>query len=151
MASRGTEAFGDVGSWPVLVICLLAAFFVGAASGFGGGSLKPTSRVEGLEFISWRDIDKLPEAEQSRVLVTDCTRPGARWCLTHHRQSRPLPEGLRGDASTDIMLNALLARHESVLPPTKQVSCNHYDVDGFCAVFAALRPAAALRHEALLR
>jgi hypothetical protein len=103
----------------------------------------------GLAFISWKDLDDLESKNKGEVIVTDCTHPEVTWSLTHHRQTVTLPRVLRSDTSTGIMINGIRVRHKS-LETAKFVSCNHFDVDGFCAVFAAMRPNVALAHGNIL-
>lgn len=79
-------------------------------------------------------------------LAVDCTHPRAD-SLTHHRGSKT-PPSLRGDASTDTVLNAAKARH---LWLSRTTSCNHFDMDGLLSVFTVLYPKEALQYEALLR
>ena len=86
-------------------------------------------------------------ADGAGVLAVDCTHPRAP-SLTHHRGGST-PEALRGDSSTDTVLNAAKARHEWLQSP--RVTCNHFDMDGLGSLFAALAPEQALRHEPLLR
>ena len=81
-------------------------------------------------------------------LAVDCTHPSVPH-LTHHRGSKT-PDALRADTSGGIVLNAVRASHPWVTA-RRRVTCNHFDVDGLVAVFAALEPAAALKYEALLR
>jgi len=52
-------------------------------------------------------------------------------------------------AAEGILLNAARARHAWLSLP--RITCNHFDMDGLVAVYAALEPEAALRHERLLR
>ena len=79
-------------------------------------------------------------------LAVDCTHPRAA-SLTHHRASRTPPE-LRGDSSTDTVLNAAKAQHPWL---SRTTSCNHFDMDGLLSVFTVLFPKEALQHETLLR
>ena len=130
-----------------------------------------------LQWVAWSELDALPAEVRAATVVTDCTHPSVPWCLTHHRQARPLPPAVRRDTSTGIMLKALELRHESIMdaeeeeeegegerdgkkkkkqqqqPQRRQprrVSCNHFDIDGFLAVFSALRPRVALRYAELI-
>jgi hypothetical protein len=106
--------------------------------------------VQGLVFIPWVELDKLSSQELARTIVVDCTHPAASVSLTHHRQTKALPLSLRGDASTDVVLNALEQKHP-LCRDKQRVSCNHFDVDGYLSVLAALRPHVALKHNDLLR
>ncbi len=81
-------------------------------------------------------------------LAVDCTHPSVP-ALTHHRGNKT-PSELRADTSGGIVLNAARARH-SWVSSNRRVTCNHFDMDGLVAVYAALQPKEALEHEALLR
>ena len=104
----------------------------------------------GCTFVPWKKFTALPATDQSKATVIDCTHASADSCLTHHRQKLQLSPTLADDTSTGIVLNALAAS-DKVLHAGKLVSCNHFDVDGFLAVYCALQPENALKHEELLR
>ena len=70
--------------------------------------------------------------------------------LTHHRGSGT-PAALRADTSTEIVLNAVAARHPLLAAAGGGgVSCNHFDGDGLGALFAAVAPGDAQRRRELL-
>lgn len=71
------------------------------------------------------------------VLCVDCAAgaaPRAAFTLTHHRGGATAPSG--EDTSTGLVLRAV--ERGVALPP--RVTCNHFDVDGLLAVWAALAP-----------
>jgi hypothetical protein len=83
------------------------------------------------------------------TLVVDCLHPSCP-TLTHHKGSRTPPE-VKGDTSGSIVLNAIKASHP-ILQGQHFVTCDHYDIDGLVAVWAAMHPALALsRYDELLR
>ena len=82
------------------------------------------------------------------TVVVDSTHPTAK-TLTHHKASST-PELMWDDTSTGVVLNAIRARHPHVLHAT-HVTCNHFDIDGACSVWAVMHPAHAMAHEELLR
>jgi hypothetical protein len=98
----------------------------------------------------WRPFTNSP---MENTAVLDCTHATA-FQLTHHlkdKKRRLLTNlALRGDSSTDAVLNALLQRDERFSHCT-HVTSNHFDVDSFLSVWTALNPTQALAHERLLR
>ena len=87
-------------------------------------------------------------ARGDKVVCVDCTHT-ALPTLTHHKDSTTL-EKFKGDTSTDTVFNALHAGWSN-LRKAKSVTCNHFDIDGICSVWALMHPARALRHEYILR
>ena len=107
-----------------------------------------------------------PEAEAAPApgaLHVDCSnKRSPQVSLTHHRQSACADSILaaaaaadadsRGDTSTALVL-AAVEKKEAVLDSgCGRVTCNHFDIDGLCAVYAASAPVqAALAVAPLLR
>ena len=89
------------------------------------------------------------QLRQQPTILVDSTGLGAALVLAHWRGAAT-PEPLRDDTSAGSVLRAL---HAPTTPglEARAVSANHFDVDGFVGVWSLLHPAAALRHEALLR
>jgi hypothetical protein len=115
-----------------------AAAGASAAAEEGNDALPPWLASRFVPFTS---------ADAADCVALDCTHPTVP-NLTHHRGSST-PSALKADTSGGIALNAARARHEWLQRP--HVTCNHFDMDGLVAVYAALHPQGALEHEALLR
>ena len=97
------------------------------------------------EYVPYRH-----DARGTDTVCVDCTHPRLP-TLTHHKESRT-PEYLKGDTSTDVVLNALTdpAGWQPMRVASK-VTCNHFDVDGVLSVWACINPVAARKHETLMR
>lgn len=102
--------------------------------------------IPGLAYTSFSTAS---EQSPETLLCVDCTHPLAR-SLTHHRSSDTPVELRVGDTSTALVLAAVASRHTLLAGDATNVSCNHFDADGLCAVFAAAYPAEALSRRALL-
>eukprot|EP00241_Pyramimonas_parkeae_P017185 CAMPEP_0114291176 /NCGR_PEP_ID=MMETSP0059-20121206/8342_1 /TAXON_ID=36894 /ORGANISM="Pyramimonas parkeae, Strain CCMP726" /LENGTH=628 /DNA_ID=CAMNT_0001412647 /DNA_START=195 /DNA_END=2082 /DNA_ORIENTATION=+ len=89
-----------------------------------------------------------PKLHVSDTLVVDCLHPTCP-TLTHHKGGRT-PDDFKADTSGETVLNAIKAEAD-VLNQVKFVTCNHYDIDGLVAVWAAMHPTEALKHHDLLR
>lgn len=72
------------------------------------------------------------------VIVVDCSHSAADQ-LTHHlkgAQKSLMDLTLRGDSSTDSVLNAIITGNSSI--EKKHVSSNHFDIDSFLSVWCCL-------------
>ena len=87
------------------------------------------------------------------TLVVDCTHSEAPQ-ITHHLKTRRQLElaaaDLRGDSTTDMVIDAIVERHP-LLREHERVSVNHFDVDAFFSVWSLANPIAAIRNARLLR
>eukprot|EP01036_Dinobryon_divergens_P025016 gene25016-33525_t len=87
------------------------------------------------------------------VLAVDCVHPDA-YQLTHHlkysMQKMTMNLLLRGDSSTDAVLNAILSRDEK-FSHCKYVTTNHFDIDSFLSVWCSLNLVRAIEFEIILR
>lgn len=87
------------------------------------------------------------------VLAVDCVHPDA-YQLTHHlkypMQKMTMNLLLRGDSSTDAVLNAILSKDEKFCE-CKYVTTNHFDIDSFLSVWCSLNLARAVEFEIILR
>lgn len=96
----------------------------------------------------WRRIITFTDySDDTTALCVDCRHPTAP-NLTHHRGSNT-PAGLRADTSTEIVVLAVSTKH-TILRQSTQVTCNHFDADGLCAVWAAVESQRALSARDLL-
>jgi len=113
------------------------------ASSSGPRSFVPwAARAEGpSSFVPWA------ARAETGVLVVDAVRSGDGPQLTHTRGGRT-PAHYRGDTSTACVLNAAEWKG---LTESQGVTCNHWDIDGHFAVFAALAREEASKHGDLLR
>lgn len=111
----------------------------------------PYSDLQAMKYIPWAELDDFTARDLAQTVVVDCTHPSVSISLTHHRQVKALPPSLRGDASTDVVLNALEQKHPLLYRDKQYVSCNHFDVDGYLSVLAALKPQLALQYNNLFR
>jgi len=84
---------------------------------------------------------------REEVIAVDCVLPRA--LVLSHWRGAPVPPGCADDTSTGIALNAL--QNPALLQGRKYVTNNHFDVDGFCALWSIINPALALQHHLLLR
>eukprot|EP01041_Mallomonas_annulata_P010657 gene10657-22246_t len=86
------------------------------------------------------------------TLVVDCTHPTADQ-LTHHLklqgQKNKMDLSLRGDSSTDAVMNAIDANH--VVLQHKFVSSNHWDIDSFLSVWCCINREKAQSCQQLIR
>jgi hypothetical protein len=97
------------------------------------------------EYVPYRH-----DARGTDTVCVDCTHPRLP-TLTHHKESST-PAYLKGDTSTDVVMNALTdpAGWQPMRVASK-VTCNHFDVDGVLSVWACINPIAARKHETLVR
>ena len=90
--------------------------------------------------------------EMKDTLVVDCSHPTATQ-LTHHLkyqgQKDRMDMTLRGDSSTDAVLNAIVRNHNVL--NKKFVSSNHWDIDSFLSVWCSIYRDTARTHENVLR
>ena len=97
------------------------------------------------EYVPYRH-----DARGKDTVCVDCTHPRLP-TLTHHKESRT-PEYLKGDTSTDVVMNALTDPSGwQPLRVASKVTCNHFDIDGVLSVWACINPIAARKHETLMR
>ena len=87
------------------------------------------------------------------LIAVDCSHPSARQ-LTHHlkgsAQRNAMNLSLRGDSSTDAVLNAILSKDDD-FKIFKHVTTNHFDIDSFLCVWCAIFSTKAIEHELILR
>lgn len=97
------------------------------------------------EYVPYRH-----DARGTDTVCVDCTHPRLP-TLTHHKESST-PAHLKGDTSTDVVMNALTdpAGWQPMRAASK-VTCNHFDIDGVLSVWACINPIAARKHETLMR
>ena len=95
-----------------------------------------------LKFVPYDQIQTVADAE---LLVVDCYYH--RGLNLTHLYSERVPEEFRADSSTEVVLNWLSA---PLTRKPKYVTCNHWDIDGFLAVWCALNPEIALQHKELV-
>ena len=109
---------------------------------------KIKNKIKKISYISWPDANASDDAKG--IVAVDCTHD-LMPCLTHHRTPFNISlDKIRGDTSTDIVLNALESSHP-FLKSISQVTVNHFDVDAFTSVWALMHPEHALRHNRELR
>ena len=98
-------------------------------------------------FVPW------PEAslrDCKEIIAVDCTHDIIPH-LTHHRTNFDASlESIRGDTSTDIVLNAIQSKHPAVVRAS-WVTVNHFDVDAFTSVWALLNHEKSLFYGSELR
>ncbi len=106
-------------------------------------------KIKKICYVSWPEANASNES-MKEIVAVDCTHD-LMPCLTHHRTpfNRSL-EKIRGDTSTDIVLNALESSHP-FLNTISHVTVNHFDVDAFTSVWALMHPEDALRYTRELR
>ena len=89
----------------------------------------------------------------SDTLVVDSSHSSARQ-VTHHlkgqKQKELMDLSLRGDTSTDGVLNGLKRKHPDTCAISK-VTANHFDIDSFLPVFSCINPKTALEFERIIR
>lgn len=95
-----------------------------------------------MEFLPFHDIDS-----DHPCVVVDARHPEATATLSHWRGA-PVPDDLRADTSTEIVLNAIRVAHPSIRLP--YVSNNHFDVDGCLGIWSLMYPHLANRHREVL-
>uniref|UniRef100_A0A7S0QZF8 DUF218 domain-containing protein n=1 Tax=Pyramimonas obovata TaxID=1411642 RepID=A0A7S0QZF8_9CHLO len=105
--------------------------------------LERSRRPTRLEYASFD-----AKAGVKETIVVDCLHPSCP-TLTHHKGGRT-PLEVHEDTSGGIVLKALKSSHP-IFRGQRYVTCNHYDIDGLVAVFAATQPLVALSHEQTLR
>jgi hypothetical protein len=89
----------------------------------------------------------------SKTIVVDCTHQYNHQ-LTHHlkisKQKQLMDLSLRGDSSTDAVINCLIHQPTS-LNDFEFVATNHFDVDSFFSVWCLMNPDQVLANQYLLR
>jgi hypothetical protein len=116
---------------------------VSAAAYYSTSNRKPKK----LQYIPF-EKDDLPD-----TVVVDCAHPTSKQ-LTHHLkykgQKQLMNLSLRGDSSSDAVLNAIV-RRDPITRAMKFVSTNHFDIDSFISVWCLCNPEEAEIHEQILR
>lgn len=115
-----------------------------------GGLILVNSRRKkldkGMRFVGYTN-EIMPH-----TLVVDCSHQTSRQ-LTHHlkgvNQKKLMDLSLRGDTSTDSVLNAI--KTNSPMLGLKNVSSNHFDVDSFISCWSCINPILAAKHDQILR
>eukprot|EP00127_Corallochytrium_limacisporum_P003862 Clim_evm76s153 gene=Clim_evmTU76s153 len=106
-----------------------------------------------LAFLPYPELYE-DETELSEVLLVDCSMGDETSALTHHRHPAysEVPDKYLAASSTGMCLKVMAEEDGSVplLEGKKFVTCNHYDVDGCCAVFTMVQPKIALEHRELV-
>ncbi|GBG34545.1 Hypothetical Protein FCC1311_107692 [Hondaea fermentalgiana] len=133
----------------------LAAVAVSAAAVLGVAAMlarRKRGREEVKRFVKFKDVAGDAENPSRNVLAVDCEARKVENCLTHHRCAFKLkPAAIRGDSSTDLVLEALRQNHE-ILDRADFVTCNHFDIDAFTCVLALVSPRErVLANEAVFR
>jgi len=150
MLTTSTVGEFDSDWWFTFTVALLGACTICMCLKFARKQ-DPRSDLQAMEYIPWAKLDELNAQMLAQIVVVDCTHPSVSVNLTHHRQPKALPRSLRGDASTDVVLNALELKDPLLCRGKQYVSCNHFDIDGYLSVMAALKPKLALQYNSLFR
>lgn len=123
-----------------LTLCVLMARV-------SSSSLSLSPKIKKLNYVSYSGND-MPQ-----TLVVDCKHATATQ-LTHHlkseRQRKLMDLSLRGDSTTDSVINALLKNHKCITT-NLFVTCNHFDVDGFISCWCAMNPEFSIENAELMR
>ncbi len=99
-----------------------------------------------LEFLSYEQAHSCPD---DTLIVCDCYYP--RGLNLTHLYSERVPQEYRSNTSTETVLKWLAEPNEDKPgAEATKVTCNHWDIDGFLAVWAACNPNEALKNTALL-
>ena len=96
-------------------------------------------------FISYAQANKV--ADNDLLVVDSHYHRGL--ALTHLYSDR-VPEKVRANTSTETALNWLslsTEEREALTGEPEKVTCNHWDIDGFLAVWSLLNPRIALQHK----
>lgn len=96
-----------------------------------------------MEFIPYLDLKQHAE----ETVVVDSYHPSAAYTLSHWRGLDLSPE-LRADTSTEICLKAIAQNHPAL--NCTYVTNNHFDIDGFCGIWAMQTPEKALEYRETL-
>jgi hypothetical protein len=103
-------------------------------------------KSKGMKFVAYTN-EFMPD-----TLVVDCSHPSSQQ-LTHHlkgkNQKKSMDSNLRGDSSTDGVLNAI--KLKSPILGLKNVSSNHFDVDSFISCWCLVYPSLAANFDQVLR
>lgn len=101
-----------------------------------------------LQYISYAYAHRIAIDE---LITVDCHYP--RGLVLGHLYHDRVPEALRANTSTATVMNWLTAtetEQRSYLAAPSFVTCNHWDIDGFLAVWSLLNPSIALRYRTVL-
>lgn len=105
------------------------------------------SQRDGMTFVPFSN-EAMP-----KTLVVDCSHLSAKQ-LTHHlkgaNQKKMMDLTLRGDSSTDAVINSIACRSEFT-KGLDYVTSNHFDVDSFTASWCCVYPENAVKHEQIVR
>ena len=108
---------------------------------------KTRSSDRGMTFVAFTS-DVMPD-----TLVVDCSHLTAKQ-LTHHlkgpNQKKKMDLSLRGDSSTDAVLNSIRCQSQFT-DGLKHVSSNHFDVDSFTASWCCIYPDLAAKYDQIVR
>lgn len=90
----------------------------------------------------------------TNTLVVDCSHATANQ-ITHHlkhkNQMKLMDLSLRGDSSTDGIINAIKANHPIIFSDNDYITSNHFDIDSFLSVFCGINTSIAIEYEEILR
>jgi hypothetical protein len=107
---------------------------------------KPLKKIAYIPFSS----SHLP----MNTLVVDSSHSSARQ-ITHHlkgmKQKLLMDLSIRGDSSTDGMLNALLQGNHPDLIHMEFITANHFDIDSFLPIWSGIHPKIALKYKETIR
>mmetsp|Transcript_29815 Transcript_29815/g.42539 ORF Transcript_29815/g.42539 Transcript_29815/m.42539 type:complete len:408 (+) Transcript_29815:25-1248(+) len=91
--------------------------------------------------------------DMESLVAVDCKHPTA-YQLTHHLkgpgQKKSMNLLLRGDSSTDAVINAIKSNDDRFVA-CQYVTTNHFDIDSFLSVWCALNCDLAISYEGILR
>jgi len=100
------------------------------------------------EFVEFHN-----EINVENLVAVDCKHPTA-YQLTHHLkgpgQKKSMNLQLRGDSSTDAVINAIKS-NDARYNACEYVTTNHFDIDSFLSVWCTLHPDLAILHEVIIR
>jgi len=110
-------------------------------------SLPSRSTAVAQRSLKYASYTKSPMKD---TLVVDSSHPTCEQ-ITHHLKKKPKMDWtLRGDSSTDAVMNAIKENHEC-LQRHEFVATNHFDIDSFLSIWCCVNPKLALIHEETIR
>jgi len=98
-----------------------------------------------LQYVSYSFAHKIPE---DQLIAVDFHYP--RGLVLAHVYEEGVPQVLRANTSTASAFKWMSlpkADQEEFLPNPRYVTCNHWDIDGFIAVWSLLNPNIASQHQ----
>jgi hypothetical protein len=127
---------------------IVMEYFVGCSAAIVAiNMLARRKGKNGMTFVAYKN-EEMPE-----TIVVDCSHKTSKQ-LTHHlkgeNQKRLTDFSLRGDSSTDAVLNAISSQSKFIDGLT-HVSSNHFDVDSFTSCWCCVYPQLTAQYEAVLR